>query len=82
MVLTWVLKVLEAKGLDEIVIKRRKSLYEDHLTVVVVNNIHGKCYPNNRWSIRQGDRPISILFCWGLDPHLDWLEVRLKGIPI
>ena len=82
MVLTWVLKVLEAKGFDEIVIKRRKSLYEDHLTVVVVNNIHGKCYPNNRWSIRQGDRPISILFCWGLDHHLDWLEVSLKGIPI
>ena len=33
-------------------------------------------------SIRQGDRPSSILFCYGLDPHLDWLENRLRGIPI
>ena len=59
-----------------------KNLYENHLTVVVINNIHGRCFVNNRWSIRQGDRPSSILFCFGLDPHLDWLENRLKGIPI
>ena len=57
-------------------------MYKDHLTVVVVNNIHGRCFKNNRWSIRQGDRPSSILFCYGLDPHLDWLEFRLRGIPI
>ena len=82
MVLTWVFKVLKAKGLDETVIERLKNLYENHLTVVVVNNISGKCYPNNRWSIRQGDRPSSILFCYGLDPHLYWLEKRLQGIPL
>ena len=82
MVLTWVFKVLKAKGLSEDVIKRLQSLYANHLTVVVVNNVSGKCYPNNRWSIRQGDRPSSILFCYGLDPHLDWLEKRLKGIPL
>ena len=29
-----------------------------------------------------GHRPSSILFCYGLDPHLDWLERRLSGIPI
>ena len=56
--------------------------YEDHLTVVVVNNVHGRCFLNIRWSIRQGDRPSSILFCFGLDPHLDWLEKRLTGILI
>ena len=71
MVLTWVFKVLRAKGLAEQVINRLKSMYENHLTVVAVNNIQGKCFPNNRWSIRQGDRPISILFFYGLDPHLD-----------
>ena len=80
MVLTWVFKVLKAKGLDEKVIDRLKNLYENHLTVVVINNIHGKCFINIRWSIRQGDRPSSILFCFGLDPHLDWLENRLTGI--
>ena len=82
MVLTWVFRVLKAKGLDEQVINRLRSMYKDHWTVVVINNIHGSCFPNNRWSIRQGDRPSSILFCFGLDPHLDWLEARLKGIPI
>ena len=82
MVLTWVFMVLEAKGLSKVVIKRLKNLYGNHLTVVVVNNIQGRCYINNRWSIRQGDRPSSMLFCYGLDPHLDWLETRLQGIPI
>ena len=55
-------------------------MYENHLTVVVINNIHGKCFINIRWSIRQGDRPSSILFCFVLDPHLHWLENRLTGI--
>ena len=82
MVLTWVFMVLEAKGLSKVVIKRLKNLYGNHLTVVVVNNIQGRCYINSRWSIRQGDRPSSMLFCYGLDPHLDWLETRLQGIPI
>jgi hypothetical protein len=77
MVLTWVFKVLEAKGLDHRVIARLKVIYNNLLTVVVINNIQGSCFPNNRWSIRQGDRPSSILFCYGLDPHLDWLESRL-----
>ena len=82
MVLTWVLKVLEAKGLDREVIHMILNLYNNNMTVVVVNNIQGGCYLNNRWSIRQGDRPSSILFCFGLDPLLDWLEARLRGIPI
>ena len=82
MVLTWVFMVLEAKGLDKRVIDRLKNMYNNHLTIVVVNNIRGRCFPNHRWSIRQGDRPSSYLFCYGLDPHLDWLESRLRGISI
>ena len=34
------------------------------------------------WSIRQGDRPSSALFCYGIDPHLAWLDNRLQGIDI
>ena len=49
---------------------------------MAVNNILGKVIPNNYWSIRQGDRPSSTLFCYGIDPHLVWLERRLKGIPL
>ena len=54
----------------------------NHLTIVVINNIRGQCFPNHRWSIRQGDRPSSVFFCYGLDPHLDGLERRLQGIPM
>ena len=50
MVLTWVFKVLEAKGLDTKVISKLKNMYDNHLTVVVVNNVHGKCFLNIRWS--------------------------------
>ena len=41
-----------------------------------------KDFENKHWSIRQGDRPSSVLFCYGIDPHLIWLDSRLKGIPI
>ena len=82
MVLLWVFKVLAAKGLDKTVIDRFRNIYKDNVTVVVVNNIMGKSFKNFRWSIRQGDRPSSILFNFGIDPHLTWLDKRLKGIPI
>ena len=82
MVLLWVFKVLVAKGLDPAVVQRLKNIYNDNITIVVVNNIPGKSFKNLRWSIRQGDRPSSILFNYGIDPHLCWLDKRLKGIPI
>ena len=74
--------MLEAKGLDKEVINIIRNLYNNNLTIVVVNNVQGSCFLNSRWSIRQGDRPSSVLFCYGLDPHLDWLENRLRGITI
>ena len=82
MVLKWVFKVLLAKGIDEEVVNRFHNLYNNHMTVVVVNGVQGGCFPNIRWSIRQGDKPSSTFFCYGIDPLLDWLENRLKGIPI
>ena len=82
MVLTWVFQVLLAKGLDKQVVNRLHNLYSNHLTVVVINGVQGRCFPNTRWSIRQGDRPSSIFFTYGLDPLLIWLEKRLRGIPI
>ena len=82
MVQTWVLKVLKAKGLATEVIHTILNLYSIKLTVVVFNNVQGSCFPNTRWSISQGGRPSWILFCYGLDPHLDWLEKKLRGIPL
>ena len=82
MVLIWVLKVLRAKGISEEVISHLSNLYSNNFTIVVVNNIPGRSFKNNRWSIRQGDRPSSILFCYGIDPLLTWLSKRLQGIPV
>ena len=82
MVLKWVFKVLQAKGKDSWVVDRLYNLYNNHITVVVVNGVQGRSFLNVRWSIRQGDRPSSTFFCYGLDPLLDWLEKRLRGIPI
>ena len=82
MVLLWVFKFLASKGLDMSVIEILKNIYRDNITVVVVNNIMGKSFKNLCWSIRQGDRPSSILLNFGIDPHLTWLDRRLTGIPI
>jgi len=82
MVLLWVIKVLKAKGLNEQAVKHILNLYSNNFTIVVVNNVLGKRFENKHWSIRQGDRPSSILFCYGIDPHLVWLENRLRGIKI
>ena len=82
MVLLWVIQVLRAKGLAEAALSHLINLYSNNFTIVVVNNVLGKKFLNKRWSIRQGDRPSSILFCFGIDPHLVWLDRRLQGIPI
>ena len=60
MVLLWVFKVLAAKGMDMSVNERLKNIYNDNITIVVVNNIMGKSFKNLCLSIRQGDRPSSI----------------------
>ena len=82
MVMSWVFLVLKQKGLDEKVIKRYKNLYEDNLTVVVVNGIEGICVKNSRLSLRQGDIPSMFFFAYGIDPLISFLEKRLKGILI
>ena len=82
MVLPWVIMVLKAKGLAVGVINHINNLYMNNFSIVVVNNIPGKKFENVRGSIRQGDKPSSSLFCYGIDPHLVWLDKRLRGIPI
>ena len=48
MVLLWVLKVLHAKGLSHTVISHLENLYSNNITVVVVNNLQGRAFLNNR----------------------------------
>ena len=58
------------------------NLYEDNLSIAVVNNIPGKYIKNVRQSIRQGDKFAMELFSFGMDPILGYLERRLQGIPV
>ena len=82
LVMSWVFMVLKKKGVSGLVIKRLKNLYEDNLSVIVVNNIEGKCIPNRRLSLRQGDVPSMFFFAYGIDPLISYLERRLAGILI
>ena len=80
--LDWTYKVLLKKGLDRQVIDRLKNLYSSSVSIVVVNNVHGKTVCNVRGSLRQGDLPSMHLFSYGIDPLLIYLEKRLRGILI
>ena len=80
--MSWVYMVLAKKGVDQEVINRIKLLYSESISVVVVNNLLGKTFPNIRGSLRQGDVPSMFWFSTGIDPLLVYLERRLNGIPI
>jgi hypothetical protein len=82
MVMSWVFQVLQRKGLSEVVINRLKNLYVDNISVVVVNNNHGKAVQNHRLSLRQGDVPSILFFAYGIDPLITFLDRRLTGILI
>ena len=82
LLLPWVFKVLKKKGLKQSVIDCLYNIYEDNLSVVVVNNIEGQCFKNNRMSLRQGDVPSMFFFAYGIDPLISYLDKRLQGIPI
>ena len=82
MTLSWCIKVLERKGACHEFTRRLKNLYDDNLSVVVVNNIRGSAVKNIRLTLRQGDIPSMDLFCYGIDPLLLRLERLLQGILI
>ena len=82
LVMSWVFQVLKKKGLAEAVIKRLNNLYQDNLSIIVVNNVEGKCIKNNRLSLRQGDIPSMFFFAYGIDPLITYLDNRLTGILI
>ena len=82
MVSLWCFKVLIKKGLDPQVVDRYLILYTDNLLIVVVNNIQGRWFANNRMSVRQGDKFAMELFSFDMDPILKYLHKRLKGILI
>ena len=74
MVLTWCYLILSKKG--------RSNKVINNYSIVVVNNIQGRCVKNTRQSIRQGDKFAMELFAYRMDPILHYLESRLKGSSI
>ena len=78
--LDWVKLVLKKKGLAEEALERFSNIYAEGITIPVINNIPGKPLQNIRLSLRQGDRPSGVWFCYGIDPLLSYLDKRLKGI--
>ena len=82
LVLGWVWKVLLKLGVDRAVVNRVKGLYEDSITITVVNNKLGRAFPDKRGSLRQGGCGYMDWFSFGIDPLLRYLERRLQGILI
>ena len=80
--LDWVAQVLRKKGLSEEALDRFRNIYSEGITIPVINNIPGNAIMNRRLSLRQGDRPSGVWFCYGIDPLLVYLERRLQGILI
>ena len=74
--------VLKKKGLAQAALDRFFNIYREGITIPVINNIMGKVMMNRRLSLRQGDRPSGIWFCFGIDPLIMYLERRLRGILI
>ena len=80
MVSTWYFKVIQRKGLAPEVIRHYMNLYEQNFSIVVVNGIRGRCIKNVRMSVGQGNKFAMKIFAFGMDPILDYLMIRLKGI--
>ena len=68
LVMSWVFMVLENKGVSTKVINRLKNLYNENLSIVVVNNIAGKTVRNIRLSLLQGDKPSMFVNVALMDP--------------
>ena len=82
LVLSWVWKVLLKLGVDSSVVRRVQGLYEDNITITVVNNTLGRVFPDKRGSLRQGGCASMDWFSFGIDPLLRYLDKRLMGILI
>ena len=66
--LEWVRKVLEKKGLARKALDRFINIYRDGISIPVINNMLGPSLVNNRLSLRQGDQPSGLWYCYGIDP--------------
>ena len=82
LVLSWVWQVLTKLGVSRSVVNRVQSLYEESITITVVNNQLGRVFLDKRGSLRQGGCASMEWFAFGIDPMLRFLEKRLQGIVV
>ena len=80
LVLSWVWRVLECKGVKAPTIRRLRTLYANGVTVPVVNNTPMSAINDMRGSLRQGGSGSMEWFAFGIDPLLIYLENNLSGI--
>ena len=73
-VFSWVFDVLRAKGVAETTISRIANIYDDRITIPVINNSLGKPIQNKRGSLRQGCPGSMGWFGIAIDP----LHIYLK----
>ena len=74
MVSTWCFQVMSRKGLDDEVIARYRNLYDNNISIIVVNGIQCRKIKNVRQSVRQGHKFSMEIFAFGMDPILSYLE--------
>ena len=79
-VMSWVYKVMKAKGVSEEVIDTLENIYKNCVSIPVVNNVPGPLIMNKRGSMRQGCPGSMGWFSFAIDPLLCFYEKRLKGI--
>ena len=82
LVLSWVWRVLDKKGVNPVTLFRLKNLYKGGITIPVVNCSPGQAIFDMRGSLRQGGLGSMDWFAVGIDPLLNYLDKRLTGIPI
>ena len=82
LVLSWVWRVLDKKGVNPPTILRLENLYKNGITIPVVNCSPGQAIYDMRGSLRQGGLGSMDWFAVGIDPLLKYLDKRLTGIPI
>ena len=81
-VFEWVFMVLQKKGLPETVINRIRNVYQNRISIPVINNVPGQGMKNIRGTLAQGCPSSMNWFSFAIDPLLTYLHKRLQGIPI
>ena len=66
------------EGLEDRAVSMVQSLYEDIITIVVVNKL-GKVMLDKRGSLKQRGCASTMWVCFVIDPPIRYLERRLHG---